>query len=535
MLRPFSACVSAAALCALSQLASGQTLGWLPMADLPPTTSEVRGDPVAPMVSSIIEWDPDGTGPLTSRIVAHGALSATFSGGRYVAALTDSGWQGMNSDFTGTGDSPYSMVRYQSPVDSLPQIILGGGSGRIRRYDDGAWTVFANVTFPRTMCVGDLDGPSGPEPECLFIAGSQGVIKWNGMFTQNLGNPNCGGLLVWDADGDGPQPPQLYAGSISGTNSTLRVWTGSSWVTIATFNAGIYAVNTFDFDGDGPDLPDLIVGGDFSQVNGTINAGRIARLHNGVWMPIGNGNATGVHLYRTTSFDPDGDGPMQPWLVVGGSFSSIGDVAASKLAAYYDNQWHAFPPYIVGDVFALSVAYNLPYSNSPQLLVGGFVSRPSVGRFGLCDGPAGITGNAPTRSRQPEGQSATFDVIPSGDELTFRWYKGDTALVDGATAHGSTISGVYSPRLTITNVRPQDIGQYHAVVFNPLGQARSRDVALSIGCRADFNLDDSVDVMDYLDFVSAFATSDPDADFNADRVIDFFDYLDFVNQFATGC
>ncbi|MBU6413508.1 MAG: hypothetical protein KGS45_08540 [Planctomycetes bacterium] len=54
-------------------------------------------------------------------------------------------------------------------------------------------------------------------------------------------------------------------------------------------------------------------------------------------------------------------------------------------------------------------------------------------------------------------------------------------------------------------------------------------------CAADFNADDILDLFDYLDFVAAFAASEPAADFNQDSVIDFFDYLDFVASFAAGC
>lgn len=54
-------------------------------------------------------------------------------------------------------------------------------------------------------------------------------------------------------------------------------------------------------------------------------------------------------------------------------------------------------------------------------------------------------------------------------------------------------------------------------------------------CPADFNGDDEVDFFDYLDFVAAFASSDPSADFNRDSFIDFFDYLDFVAAFSSEC
>jgi hypothetical protein len=54
-------------------------------------------------------------------------------------------------------------------------------------------------------------------------------------------------------------------------------------------------------------------------------------------------------------------------------------------------------------------------------------------------------------------------------------------------------------------------------------------------CLADFNDDQSVDFFDYLDFVAAFSSNNPQADFNLDDAIDFFDYLDFVAAFSAGC
>jgi hypothetical protein len=60
-------------------------------------------------------------------------------------------------------------------------------------------------------------------------------------------------------------------------------------------------------------------------------------------------------------------------------------------------------------------------------------------------------------------------------------------------------------------------------------------IASSHPCAADFNTDGSVDLFDYLDFLSYFAIGDFNADFNHDSVVDFFDYLDFVDAFAAGC
>ena len=476
-------------------------------------------------------WDPDGDGPQTSRVLVAGVLGATYSPGSKVVEFSDGGWRRLSANVLDSQGSVYSMMTFREPGALSESIFVGCNNGALLRCHDGIWTQIGLVSTPREMVVGDLDGPNGPEPECLFIAGSAGVFQWDGVLLRQLVGgqsvANGCGLYVWDEDGAGPQSPRLYVGTTGTAPRRLSTWSGSSWVNIITLTDPCYEITSFDFDGDGPGLPDLLVG----------QSGYVKRWSQGVWSTVGTvpANPSGA-IYSMTTFDPDGDGPTQPWLVAGGSFSELGGVAAFRVAAYYENEWHPFPAYVTGlYVASLDVATNLPFSDTPQLLIACISSRPCIGRFGLCDSPAGITGNAPTRSRQPEGQSATFDVIPSGDELTFRWYKGETALVDGATAHGSTISGVYGPRLTIANVRAQDIGQYHAKVFNPLGQARSRDVALTVGCTADFNLDSTVDVSDYLDFITTFATNDPDADFNADRTIDFFDYLDFVNQFASGC
>jgi hypothetical protein len=42
-------------------------------------------------------------------------------------------------------------------------------------------------------------------------------------------------------------------------------------------------------------------------------------------------------------------------------------------------------------------------------------------------------------------------------------------------------------------------------------------------------------MLDYLDFLAAFASGDITSDHNSDGTIDFFDYLDFVASFASGC
>jgi hypothetical protein len=71
-------------------------------------------------------------------------------------------------------------------------------------------------------------------------------------------------------------------------------------------------------------------------------------------------------------------------------------------------------------------------------------------------------------------------------------------------------------------------------VSNVCGSVTSTNALLRV-CIADFNLDNTIDFFDYLDFVADFSSNEPSADFNLDQVIDFFDYLDFVAEFSVGC
>lgn len=72
---------------------------------------------------------------------------------------------------------------------------------------------------------------------------------------------------------------------------------------------------------------------------------------------------------------------------------------------------------------------------------------------------ASITVNAaPAITDQPDnattcaGTTVTFSAAASGSgTLSYQWYKGTTALANGATGTGSTIAGATTPTLTITN------------------------------------------------------------------------------------
>lgn len=61
--------------------------------------------------------------------------------------------------------------------------------------------------------------------------------------------------------------------------------------------------------------------------------------------------------YCSTAWDPDGPGPQEELLVVGGYFRIAGNVAAGSIAAWDGEQWHALGEGSIGRVTALTV-YN---------------------------------------------------------------------------------------------------------------------------------------------------------------------------------
>ncbi|MEZ6233507.1 MAG: immunoglobulin domain-containing protein [Phycisphaerales bacterium] len=69
--------------------------------------------------------------------------------------------------------------------------------------------------------------------------------------------------------------------------------------------------------------------------------------------------------------------------------------------------------------------------------------------------------------------------------LAYQWRKGGVALGDGPSGHGSTISGVATPTLTISNAQAQDAGQYDCLVTNACGPVASMPASLVATCRPD--------------------------------------------------
>lgn len=128
---------------------------------------------------------------------------------------------------------------------------------------------------------------------------------------------------------------------------------------------------------------------------------------------------------------------------------------------------------------------------------------------------------------------ASFDFIVLG-AATYQWYRGGVLLTDGPTSTGATLAGTQTSKLTLTDVRDSDRGEYSCRVVGTCGSTVSRDATLAT-CGADFRCDGFLTFEDFDAFVNAFEAGAASADFNADGFLTFEDFDAFVSLFEAGC
>jgi len=199
-------------------------------------------------------------------------------------------------------------------------------------------------------------------------------------------NPRVDDLTIWDADGAGPQPPQLVvvgvfaaAGTATTANSVAR-WDGIAW---RAFGSGVSgggvspaasAVVTWDSDGLGPLLPQVVIGGNFVTA-GAITGNGIARWDGAAWRTLGTGVARiagSPSVAALATVDFDGAGPLPPEIVAGGTFDSAGGIAASNIARWDGLAWRAMSVGLDGPVSVLAMwDPDGPGAAPAQLIAGG--------------------------------------------------------------------------------------------------------------------------------------------------------------------
>jgi hypothetical protein len=173
-----------------------------------------------------------------------------------------------------------------------------------------------------------------------------------------------------------------------------------------------------------------------------------------------------------------------------------------------------------------------------------FGPRPSAQIRSYIEGGAANCGDAPVSisiTSQPSPDSAcrggvaTLSVTAAGTDAVYQWRRGTTALVDGPTGFGSTISGASSRTLTITGVQPGDANaSYTCFITNLCTAATTSPVQVSL-CTGDFNCSGEPTVQDVFDFLAAYFAALPSADINGQGGLSVQDLFTFLESYFSGC
>jgi hypothetical protein len=323
---------------------------------------------------ALTHWYPDGGGPALPLLIA-----GTSNGA--VQSWNGAAWSAMGTSFgaqiTGLaaldpdGAGPLSPLLYSSSLASSPEWARTGV------WNGSAW-VAAGANTPafaggvQSLAALDLDG-QGPEgPSLVAVGGFSPVfpdasrptvaLLTEGGWVMPYGSPDNQGPVraatVIDPDGNaGPRGLELVVGGstqrvggVRGTNYTcLGAWNGTRWGPLGneftgrgpstTANSRVFDFEWFDDDGPGPNPPALYACGSFTAAGGELAAG-LARWDGTRFVGLGTPNTTPdtpKTIYRWTSFDPDGNGPLSPWLVgADATASSLGFVR------WDNNAWTTF-------------------------------------------------------------------------------------------------------------------------------------------------------------------------------------------------
>lgn len=280
-----------------------------------------------------VVWDPDGSGPRLPQIVIQdqGFLAVSSGDGWRVIAPADpsSGLHVVDRDGWGTG---------------TPQVYFTDAS-KWRTWDgvqvlDG-WDATPLVT---NMMGFDPDGPGG-QPGLmvgsLFDASLGGFYRpanpWMPLGNARSSQPIR--FVQYDRDGSGPEAAKLLAFGtfLDGfAGHYALIWNGSAWsVPGDGLNGIVNDAVVWDRDGAGPIVPYLVAGGKFtaSGANGAVK--RLAKWDGASWTPVSAGSAAEVTALGVAPLPDSGlDG-----LVVAGTFSTIGGVAASRIATFDGTTW----------------------------------------------------------------------------------------------------------------------------------------------------------------------------------------------------
>ncbi len=357
-------------------------------------------------VFALCSWDPDGSGPLTPRLVAGGEFDTAGGVTANGIAMWDGvAWSPLGSGMDrgdGVGGGVAALVSWDPDgIGIAPPVLVAAGSfvsaGGVSAIDcaywNGSWQAMSTSAVPgvNSLAVWDSDGFAGTPSPLVRTPGSQsgsgGSFEWvasrssaGAAWSVFGGDERVVGteLCTWDHDGSGLTPDRLVlaANAMDGADFVgARVYDfdGTAWRSVGPPPT----IRTFvEYAGK------AVAAGEFAAVvdDDAVVASRILAWDGVERSTFGTGfDGTVRALIAGQNTSP----PFLPELIAAGSFTTAGGVAASRVARWQESlsilnppEWEPMGTGFNGTVYALE-RYDGDYCAAGAFILfsGGRVAR----------------------------------------------------------------------------------------------------------------------------------------------------------------
>lgn len=383
-------------------------------------------------------------------------------------------------------------------------VLLGDGAGGL-----GPASIYPAGAQPWDLVLGDFNG-DGRLDAAVVLRTSAGVAiltgNGDGAFLAPVVYPVYGGepeaIVAEDLDLDGlldlatanlgDSVSVLWGAGTGGFSAPSSVWTGT----------GAFRLDAGLLNDDA--LPDIVVA--------DIDTNEVLVLHGQGGRAFAPGGSTAVPggiLSGVRIAELNGDG--LPDMAV----CSYGGNAMTGLAAVGDGSFEVGVPYAVSGPWGVEVA-DLDGDDRIDVIAEKWnQSRVSVFFNSSSSYLAPHIDQQPQGDVVPAGTDTVLSVVAStasGLPISYQWLRDGVALTDGGN-----ISGATTPALMFFPAEPGDAAIYEVIVSIPscdggTVDAVSAAVALGIqgsACAGDFNADGSVNTLDVIAFLGAWADGCP--------------------------